>query len=248
VFPDIKAVLFDKDGTLAQSAPFLINLGFQRIQQLCEQSRLDRVQSAGLDTQYIQKTLAHAFGLSKTHLRPDGLLAVGTRYENEIAAAATLTSQGYAWAEALAIAQAAFEKADAFLFPKAIHTPLFPHTKRFLNQLQSYGISLGLLSADSSQNVSDFVQTYQLNNYFTFVMGIDQPPGKPHPSLIHAACEALEVAPKHMLVIGDSSADIQLAHQGDTAGCIAMAWESTNRRDLEKAGAIAQSFDDIHLL
>lgn len=235
VFSDITAVLFDKDGTLAHSAPFLRDIGRQRIQRICA-----RVSG-------IQNELYQAFGLSHDGLRSDGLLAVGTRYENEIAAATYIAASGYGWADSLALAQAAFAEADVLTSPKAPQTPLFPGTRDFLDTLQHHGLALGLLSADSSHHVHDFLQTYQLVDYFQFATGIDQPPGKPDPSLITMACNALTVPASQLLVIGDAPVDIQLADAGHTAGCIAMSWNQTEATGLEQAGAIAHTFSDIEV-
>ncbi|MEO1522729.1 MAG: HAD-IA family hydrolase [Cyanobacteria bacterium J06633_2] len=233
VFQNIEAVLLDKDGTLAQTAPFLVNLGRQRIDCI------------DIHIPTIRDELFRMFGLGSHGLASDGLLAVGTRYENEIAAAASIAGTGCGWADALAIAKDAFRDADALLNPKAPQTPLFPGTIEFLDMLCRHGLTVGLLSADSSTNVDDFVQTYKLGKYFQFVKGIDHPPGKPDSSLIQLACQSMNVIDERMLVIGDSSVDIQLAEQGHTAGCIAMAWDSVQSKHLERAGAIAHSFDAI---
>ena len=71
-----KQFLFDKDGTLEDSAAYLRNLGQKR-------SRLIDAQIPGT-----QDPLLMAFGIDRDCLDPTGLLAVGSRRENEIAAAA----------------------------------------------------------------------------------------------------------------------------------------------------------------
>lgn len=234
-FPNIEAVLFDKDGTLSNSTPFLKIIGQKR-------AHLIEICVPG-----IQDVLLRTFGLIDNTLDPAGLLAVGSRYENEIAAAAQIVGEGHGWDAALSIAKSSFHQADLLVTSKSPQTPLFPGVQNFLDRLLTCGLKLGLLSADSSINVSDFVQTYHLATYFQFVMGIDQPPGKPDPVLVHMACDALNVSPKRLLVIGDAPVDIQLAHAGYTAGCIAMAWDGVDSSHLWQAEAIAHTFCDIQI-
>ncbi|HEY9844839.1 MAG TPA: hypothetical protein V6D03_01440, partial [Candidatus Caenarcaniphilales bacterium] len=63
VFQNIQAVLFDKDGTLADAESFLKSLGHKR-------SRLVDAQVPG-----VQEPLLMAFGLEGAQLNPAGLLA-----------------------------------------------------------------------------------------------------------------------------------------------------------------------------
>ncbi len=233
--PPIDAVLFDKDGTLADSAPFLINIGHHRIRNI--EGYVPGMQDA----------LMQSFGLLNSSIDPAGLLAVGSRYENEVAAASHIANKGYGWADALAIATSAFEEADRLMPPKANQTPLFHGIKNLLDTILHNGLRLGLLSADSSRNVEDFVQTHQLADYFQLAMGIDRPPGKPDPALIQSVCSILGVAPHRLLVIGDSPVDIQLAHAGQAAGCIAVTWGGAKSECLQQAEAIAHTIHDIQI-
>lgn len=193
-------------------------------------------------------TVLATFGMSHEELDAAGLLAVGTRYENEIAIAAHIVTRGVRWMEALAIAQTAFRNADAKAPAKAPHTPLFDGIRELLDTLQHRGITLGLLSADSSKNVDEFVQTHHLMSYFQCVMGMDDPPGKPDPRWIRRACAKLGVEGDRLLVIGDSPLDIQLAHNGQTAGCIAVTWGGANPQSLQGAEAIAHYIHDIQVV
>jgi phosphoglycolate phosphatase len=236
LFKNIDAILFDKDGTLADSAPFLAHLGRKRAHLL---------DSA---VPGVYNTILRTFGLGVEGMDAAGLLAVGTRYENEVAIAAHLVTRGIGWMDALAIAQAAFRDADAATPSKAPHTPLFPGVRALLDTLRGRGVGLGLLSADSSKNVDEFVQTYHLTPYFKCVMGMDDPPGKPDPRWIRRACAKLGIEGDRLLVIGDSPLDIQLAHNGQTAGCIAVTWGGADPQQLQGAGAIAHHIHDIQVM
>jgi phosphoglycolate phosphatase len=216
MFQNIQAVLFDKDGTLAHSEAFLRSLAHKR-------SRLIDAQFPG-----VQEPLLMAFGVDGDRLNPAGLMAIGTRQENEIAAAAYVTETGRDWIESLEMVRSAFVEADQYMKRKADHTPLAPGVLPLLQTMTTAGLRLGILSSDSTDNVKDFVEKYQLAPYFQLQMGTDGILSKPDPRLLQQACNTLGITPSQTLVIGDSQADIQLARTG-AAGCIGVigGWSST---------------------
>lgn len=235
-FNAIQAVIFDKDGTLANSANFLRNLGQRR-------SRLIDAKIPG-----VQEPLLMAFGLDNTQINPSGLLAVGTRYENEIAAAAYVAETGRDWAEALEIVHSAFEEADRYMKRKADETPLFDHALPLLQALNSAQVKVGILSSDTTANVQDFVQAYGLTPYIQLQMGCDRPPSKPDPILIEQACAVLEVPPEATLMIGDSAVDMQMAHAARMAGRVGVSWGWPSSISLAGAEVIVHQFDQIQVV
>jgi phosphoglycolate phosphatase len=135
-----------------------------------------------------------AFGIDGDSIDPTGLLAVGSRRENEIAAAAYIAETGRGWLESLKIARNAFDEADTILkqdFP----SPLFMGSLEVLKYLWESGLKLGILSADSTAKVHLFVKHYQLEDYIQLLMGVDSGPSKPEPALFLESCQKLTVAP-----------------------------------------------------
>ncbi len=116
--PNIQAVLFFKDSTLADVESFLKSIGQKR-------SRLIDAKIPG-----VQEPLLMAFGLEDNQINAAGLLAVGTR-RKAIAAAAYVAETGRNWVEALEIASTAFAEADQYLQRKADHTPLISALEKF---------------------------------------------------------------------------------------------------------------------
>ncbi|MEO0456479.1 MAG: HAD family hydrolase [Cyanobacteria bacterium P01_A01_bin.114] len=215
-FANIQAVIFDKDGTLAQVDTFLGQLGQLRCQQLVR--LIPDIQTSVLDS----FGLTHDAGSvhSSTYsIDPAGLLAVGSRFENVVAIAAHVAATGRGWLEALDIVETAFFNADQALPLKAPLTPPVPGARELLAQLKAAQLKLGLLSSDTQTHVESFAETHQLASYFSCLQGVSQAfPVKTHPQFLAQACRTLQVDPTKVLVIGDSAADQSIA--AHTAGFI----------------------------
>lgn len=235
-FPNIQAVIFDKDGTLEDSQVFLRELGQKR-------SRLIDAQIPG-----IGEPLLMAFGIDGDKLNPTGLMAVGSRRENEIAAAAYIAETGRGWLESLAIAHRAFAEADHYLKDAANTTPLFVGSLEVLKFLSEAGLKLGILSAARTSRVQAFVNRHQLNPYIQLQQGVDEGPSKPDPSLFLQACQTLGVEPTSTLMVGDSAGDIEMARRASAAGCIGICWGTPEAAHLEAADVVISQLDEIQVV
>lgn len=235
-FENIAAVIFDKDGTLANAEDFLRNLALKR-------SRLVDAQVPGVGEPFLM-----ALGIEGTRFNPGGLMAVGTRRENEIAAAAYIAETGRDWVEALAIAEKAFQEADLVFPHKAQHTPAFPGTAELLKQLAATNLKIGILSSDSTENVKEFIKLYKLEPYIELPMGVVRGLSKPDPRLFEQACEVLGVRPEQTLMVGDSQADFGMAKAAGAAGCVGVSWGWTTPVALDQADVAIAQFDEMQAI
>ena len=233
-FSDVEAIFFDKDGTLANSCEFLIALALQR-------SRFVEAQVPG-----VKESLLRTYGLVNGRVNPVGLIAVSTRQEDEIATAACIAATGRDWIESKIIAHTALLDADRALPRKAELTPPFEGILPLLKSFVGSGLKIGILSADTEENVQDFVNFYDLTSYFQLQMGSRKELSKPAPRLLHLACQALNVAPAATLIIGDSSADIELAKRGGAIASVGVTWGGTQPHQLTNADVVVDRFDQIY--
>lgn len=234
-FDGIEAIVFDKDGTLADSEQFLRELGQKR-------ARLLDAKIPGLG-----EVLLMAFGIEQNNLSPVGLMAVGSRYENEIAAAAYLAATGRGWLEACAIAQAAFDEASAHLTTETKIPPLFTGCLKTLQTFSQAGLKLAILSADTQAGVEEFIQHHDLSAYFQVARGVTTNGlQKPDPRLFLETCSALGVSPANTLMIGDSPGDMQMAKQAGAKAAIKIAWG--NHPSFPEADCTIKQLDELKIL
>ncbi|MDJ0519643.1 MAG: HAD family hydrolase [Trichodesmium sp. MO_231.B1] len=235
IFQGIQAIIFDKDGTLEDSQEFLRNLGQKR-------ARLIDAKIPG-----IGEPLLMAFGIDGNNINSTGLMAVGSRRENEIAAAAYIAETGRGWLESLTIVKEAFAEADQIL-PKSTPGYLFTGSLEVLRYLSQAGIKLGILSADNTTAVQNFVRYYQLNDYIQLEMGVNDSPSKPDPELFLQACQKLGVKPVTALMVGDSPTDIEMGRKAGAAGCIGICWGKPEANHLQAADIAIAHLEEIQVL
>jgi phosphoglycolate phosphatase len=234
IFTDIDAVIFDKDGTLADVETFLKSLAQKR-------ARLTDAQVPG-----VQEPLLLAFGVEEGQLNSAGLQAVGSRRDNEIAAAAYVAETGKDWFAALEIVQSTFAEADSYLKRKADHTPPFPGTREMLQTLAAAQIKIGILSADSSQHVSDFMDCYDLTPYIDAYQSIEGL-SKPDPRLFEYLCEQLNIAPRNALMVGDAQVDLVMGKAAGAAGCVQVTWGWSHISPYGEADAVIEDYQQFQV-
>lgn len=221
-FDNITAVIFDKDGTLENSGAYWRLVGSER-------ARLIDAQIPG-----VGEPLMMALGIVDDILDPQGLMAVGSYDENEIAAAAYIAETGRSWCESRKIAKSAFSEVaeSKYLIKTAKLAPLYNDVRETLQSLASKGLKIGILSADSTSAVENFVSNHQLHSYIQLSLGANKEITKPDPRLFRQACEALKVTPEQTLMIGDASVDMMMAKGAKAAGAIGICRHQNLRIDL----------------
>ncbi|MEA5468982.1 HAD family hydrolase [Spirulina sp. 06S082] len=237
VFSNIEGILFDKDGTLEDSQNFLRELAQKR-------SRLIDARIPG-----IGEPLLMAFGLNEGSLDPTGLMAVGSRRDNQIAAAAYIAETGRSWHEALEIARFAFEEADKYIQRTPQNSPLFPGSLAVLQSLSATELKLGILSADSTPGVENFIDRAGIGNYINLARGVEpNGPGKPEPRLFLEACDALSTTPETTLMVGDSALDFEMAQNAGSAGVVGICWGNANAPVLRKADVAIAHLNELVII
>ena len=196
----------------------------------------------------VQEPLQMAFGLEPSRLNPEGMLAIASRRECEIATAGFIAETGKPWVEALNLAQSAFAEAADYLHPKCAHTPLLEGVLDMLRALSQHPVKLAILSSDTTDNVEAFIAHHQLEDCIGLGRGVQGLIGKPDPQLLFSLCEELQVPVQNTVVVGDSAADIQMAIAAQAAGHVGVTWGWQTPIQLPEAAVKATRPSQIQIL
>lgn len=235
-FDNVQAILFDKDGTLANSESFLRHLAQRR-------SRLIDARIPG-----VQEPLLMAFGVEGDRIDPAGLTAVGTRQENEVAAAAYVAETGRGWVESLNIVRSAFDEADKYPPCKSVQTPPTEGAAKLLETLTANGLKPAILSSDSTHQVQAFIETHQLASYVQIQFGVDGHSSKSDPVLLQKILSVLAVKPEEVLVVGDAATDVEVAHNLGAIGCVGFTGGWSTVVNLSQADVLIEQLNQIEIL
>jgi phosphoglycolate phosphatase len=241
VFSHIQAIIFDKDGTLSNSQNYLRLIALKRWAML-------ELRVANRAPISFGNMLLQSWGLRGDRVDPKSMLAVASRRENEIVTAGYVAALGFSWIEAMTIVEECFMAASGSFKNKQELTLVFSEVLPMLQMLRSHKLKLGILSADILPNIQNFVELHGLTSYIDFCQGAQDGLHKPNPKLLELTCAGLGVAASQVLVIGDSSADIELAKQGGAAGAIGVSWGWGEHFDIPNADVMLRSFDQIQVV
>jgi phosphoglycolate phosphatase len=122
---------------------------------------------------------------------------------------------GEADSDAMARALPVFER--HYFAVNGRHTTIYPGVKEGLDRLRDMGLPLACVTNKSGRFTVPLLESVGLASYFrTVVAGDTLERKKPHPDPLLHACKVLGIAPRDMLMIGDSLNDTQAAR---AAGC-----------------------------
>ena len=107
---NIKAIIFDKDGTLVNSEQYLLRLAQIRVQQAINIYKNKEENKSQVKA--LEELLTKAYGITSKGLNPNLLMAIDSRENNIISTATILSIAGETWPRALNIAHEVFTSSD----------------------------------------------------------------------------------------------------------------------------------------
>jgi phosphoglycolate phosphatase len=221
---DIRAVLFDKDGTMSRSEPHLLALATARLRHCVRLSGSPRGEELGA-------LLASAYGLHPEgdSLNPAGITAVAARDHNLISTAVALTQVGHGWPESLALAEETFDLADLDIPPASPGAQTTDGLVDLLHELRRLGVLCAVISNDDLPGIQEFLGDHGLAEAFATIWSAERLPRKPDPKAVHQLCASLGVAPSNCALIGDANSDLRMARAAGVAVAIGYrgGWRQT---------------------
>ncbi|CAN7156802.1 HAD family hydrolase [Acidovorax sp. LjRoot117] len=124
---------------------------------------------------------------------------------------------------------------------------LFEGVLPLLNDLRERGHLLAVATGKSRRGLDEVLHTVQLRGMFDGSRTADQTAGKPHPLMLQELMAEFDVAPGRLLMIGDTTHDLQMAVN---AGCASVG-VSYGAHEPEVFGAleplhVAHSVRELH--
>jgi len=123
---------------------------------------------------------------------------------------------------------------------------LFDGAIELLDTLRSRGVRLAIATGKTRAGLDRALKSAGLQGHFSSVRCADQTHPKPHPAMLQELAQELGVDRANMLMIGDTSHDLQMAASAGVAA-VAVAYGAHPRAELERLQALAV-FDSLAAL
>lgn len=201
--PSVRAVLFDKDGTL---------LDFCR--SWAPISRACAVSAAGGPGPLADRLMrACGHDPETDRFRPGSPMVAGTAADIAGAWLPLVPDRTHDLVSLTALVDGTFT-AQAASAPVAVDG-----LARSLQTLRAHGLPLGVATSDNEASARVTLETFGIASLFAFVCGYDSGHGrKPGPGMVEAFCRAVGVAPAQTVVVGDSVHDLEMARAAGARG------------------------------
>lgn len=212
---DIKAVLFDKDGTLIDFAATFDAATGLVLDELCngdQELLVKAAEAVGYDLA-AKKIMPHSIVVSGTGIQLaeilSGILQVGDVEE--------------------------FGNGIDRMFGEICINTVSPidGAEKALDRLHGEGLILGMSTNDIEENAVDQMEAIQFDHMFETILGRDSGYGsKPGPGMANAFVNSLGLQPYQVMMVGDSVHDLEA---GLSAGMVTVAVETgpADREELE---------------
>lgn len=224
----LKALLFDKDGTLVH---------FDRTWGPSAGHVMRVLADGNADALARLETVSHYLPDEERFLPSSPLVAGSSAH------------YGPLWAQALGVPAetALFDRIDD-LFREAGLRHLTPigRPAEVLGKLQASGLRLGIVTNDAEENARTQADALGLLDLLDVVHGYDSGFGsKPDPGMVSAATQALKIFPGEVAVVGDSAHDLSAARGAGARFILVRSGPAPVEDLLPHSDLVVDSIDDL---
>ncbi|SNY93980.1 phosphoglycolate phosphatase [Cohaesibacter sp. ES.047] len=127
---------------------------------------------------------------------------------------------------------------------------LYPGAKEAIEGLaREENALLGIATGKAYRGVLHLFNSYDWHDLFVTVQTADRAPSKPHPGMIHQAMQQTGVEAADVLMIGDTTYDMEMAVNAGVTG-VGVTWGYHSEDMLTKAGArhMVHDYGSLHRL
>ena len=243
----IKAIIFDKDGTLSNSEDQLIELAKTRIN--FSENKFKKFKLNKLKRWLLTKILAYVYGLKKNFLSANETLAIASREQNIISTATIFTLFGFDWFKSLSTSQEIFDEVDTFFSNKKDNRlnqrTLITGALDLLVSLKKEGVRIALMTNDTQAGIEEFISQNKLNGIFDNLWSCENKPSKPNPEAIIELCKKMNYDPTECALISDADTDLKMAKEADIKVVIGFTGGWRKPPYLNEKKFIIQKYDEL---
>ena len=213
----IKAIIFDKDGTLSNSETYLLNLSRTRIKFLT--NKFEELKINSLKIWLLKRFLQDIYGIKNNSLSANASVAIASREQNIISTATILSLFGLDWFKSLSISHEIFQEVDIFLSNQTCNSynqrTLISGALDLLISLKRKGVIIALMTNDTKTGIQEFICKNNLEGLFDCLWSCDNKPSKPNPKAVIELCKTMELNPSECALISDADTDLKMAKEAD---------------------------------
>ena len=236
----VRAIIFDKDGTLLDFDSFWVNVSEKAILEVLNILEINENLKADLICEILS-----AYGVKDGITDIDGVLSKGTYAQMGEIFKDILNKQGFSFThnEVTKLLHEAYDNnADA-----GIIKANSPELKEVLLKLTENGTKLAVVTTDNEPVTKKCLEKLGVNNFFTKIYtdnGIY--PTKPNPFCALDFMKVTGASKEEIIMVGDTETDVKFARNaGIKVICIAKN-EKNKARLLPLADAVVSSFSELY--
>ncbi len=214
----VRGILFDKDGTLIDFNSAWIPAGLQVAERLCALANAPHRLGALLELAGYQQ--------QQKRLAPGSMWACGTSRELLADWVRELGLQG---------GDTLLEESLDYMTEVAkSHSVPVTDLGALFSELKARNCKLGVATMDLEQAATAVLEGFGIRSQVDFICGCDSGFGhKPDPGMVDAFCEACDLRPEEILVVGDTPHDLQMGRAAGVGAVVAVMSGVTQRDMLE---------------
>ncbi|HDR7794840.1 TPA: HAD family hydrolase [Bacillus luti] len=216
----VKAILFDKDGTLMDFHSIWIKVAEELVADCIKLYKLPWS---------MQQALLKEIGVEGTFVHPRSAIAAGTSLDVAKGLCKYIESareeEMHHWVS---------EKLFSLMCEHRSHMKMTADLPKVLQALKDKGFILGVVTADDFAPTELFLKQYKLENFFDYIIASDIfPAQKPDKKIIEVFCKEFHLESCEVAVVGDTPTDLYLAKNGGDCYAIGVLSGTGDRPTLE---------------